>query len=95
VSGPLVLFMKGSPRGERLAKCIQRSMIKLLKPERENSARSDDLYILRSGNQPCIIVECGYMSNKEELQRLKSADYQQQLADAICLGVIEYFSSEE
>jgi len=94
-SGPLVLFMKGSSRGERLAKCIQRSMIKLLKPDRENSARSDDLYILRSGNQPCVIVECGYMSNKKELQRLKSADYQQQLADAICQGVIDYFSSEK
>ena len=95
VSGPLVLFMKGSSRGERLAKCIQRSMIELLKPDRENSARSDDLYILRSGNQPCVIVECGYMSNKKELQRLKSADYQQQLADAICQGVIDYFSSEK
>ncbi|MGI5918693.1 MAG: N-acetylmuramoyl-L-alanine amidase family protein [Christensenellales bacterium] len=95
VSGPLVLFMKGSPRGERLAKCIQRSMIELLKPDRENSARSDDLYILRSGNQPCVIVECGFMSNKKELQRLKSADYQQQLAAAICQGVIEYFSSEK
>lgn len=95
VSGPLVLFMKGSSRGEKLTKCIQRSMIELLKPERENSARSDDLYILRSGNQPCVIVECGYISNKKELQRLKSADYQQQLADAICQGVIDYFSSEK
>jgi N-acetylmuramoyl-L-alanine amidase len=40
-------------------------------------------------------VECGFMSNKKELQRLKSADYQQQLAAAICQGVIEYFSSEK
>jgi N-acetylmuramoyl-L-alanine amidase len=95
VSGPLVLFMKGSSRGERLAKCVQNNMIDLLKPDRKNSARADDLYILRSGNQPCVIVECGYLSNEKEMQRLKSADYQQQLADAICQGVIDYFSLEK
>jgi N-acetylmuramoyl-L-alanine amidase len=95
VSGPLVLFMKGSSRGERLAKCIQSSMVDLLKPSRENVARADDLYILRSGNQPCVIVECGYLSNEQELQLLKSDDYQQQVASAICQGVINYFSLDK
>jgi N-acetylmuramoyl-L-alanine amidase len=95
VSGPLVLYMEGSSRGEKLASHIQSSLIEHLKPAQENEARADDLFILRSGNQPSVIIECGYLSNKQEILELKTADYQQRLADAICQGVIEYFSSNQ
>jgi|GEM_PF-967345 len=93
VSGPLVLFMEGSSRGEKLAKSIQGHLISSLKPSKENSTRSGDLYILRSGSQPCVIVECGYLSNDKELMQLKNTDYQKKLSKAICGGIIKYFSS--
>jgi N-acetylmuramoyl-L-alanine amidase len=95
VSGPLVLFMEGSSRGEKLARSIQKSLVESLKPAQENNARSGDLYILRSGNQPCVIVECGYLSNEKEEQQLKSNDYQQKLSQAICGGIINYFASDQ
>jgi N-acetylmuramoyl-L-alanine amidase len=95
VSGPLVLFMEGSSRGEKLAGLIQKSLVESLKPAQENNARSGDLYILRSGNQPCVIVECGYLSNEKEEQQLKSSDYQQKLSQAICGGIINYFASDQ
>jgi N-acetylmuramoyl-L-alanine amidase len=93
VSGPLVIFMQGSVKGEKLAKNIQQKLLEALKPEQENSARSGDLYILRSGLQPCVIVECGYLSNEKEEKLLLQDDYQEKLADAICSGVNQYFSS--
>ena len=91
VSGPLVIFMQGSSKGEQLAKSIQQSLLETLKPDQENSARSGDLYILRSGWQPCVIVECGYLSNEKEEKLLLQDDYQKKVADAICSGVNEYF----
>ncbi len=94
VSGPLVIFMQGSTKGEKLAKGIQQSLIDILDPPNENSARSGDLYILRSGWQPCVIVECGYLSNEKEEQQLLQSDYQQKVASAICDGVSQYFSSD-
>ena len=93
VSGPLVIFMQGSTLGEKLAKSIQQSMIEVLSPSMENSARSGDLYILRSGWQPCVIVECGYISNTEEEKKLLESKYQQSVASAVCDGIKNYFSS--
>lgn len=95
VSGPLVIFMEGSSKGEQLAKSIQQSLLEMLKPVQENNARSGDLYILRSGQQPCVIVECGYLSNEKEEQLLMQDDYQKEIADAICSGVIQYFLSDK
>ena len=94
VSGPLVIFMEGSSKGEQLAKSIQQSVLEVLKPVQENSARSGDLYILRSGQQPCVIIECGYLSNEKEEQLLMQDDYQKEVADAICCGVNQYFLSD-
>lgn len=41
---------------------------------------------------PCVIVECGFLSNHEEEQLLKSEEYQQKIAEAIAKGVINYYS---
>ncbi len=93
VSGPLVIFMQGSSKGEKLAKSIQQNLLDILKPKQQNSARSGDLYILRSGLQPCVIVECGYLSNEEEEQLLLQDDYQKKVAEAICRGINQYFQT--
>jgi N-acetylmuramoyl-L-alanine amidase len=95
VSGPLVLFMPGSVQGEELAKAIQASLIERLAPKSENCARSEDLYILESGAQPCVIVECGFISNAAEEQMLLSGTYQQKVAQAIADGCANYFGSSE
>lgn len=90
VSGPLVLFMPGSEKGQKLAVAVQQSLNTAL--DASGSARSENLYILKSGNQPCILVECGYLSNEEEEQKLMRSDYQQRVAKAICSGLAAYFS---
>lgn len=95
VSGPLVLYMPGSAKGLVLAKSIQQKLVEDLQPERENDARAEDLYILRSGNQPCVIVECGYLSNDNEEQLLLTDDYQKKIAKAICSGINAYFLTEQ
>ena len=93
VSGPLVLFAPGSVKGKSLAGWIQDSLNEALGDD--GSARSqDNLIILESGNQPCVIVECGYLSNEEEEELLQQEDYQQRIAEAICDGAAEYFCGE-
>lgn len=42
---------------------------------------------------PSIIVECGFLSNYEEEQRLKSEEYQQKIADSISKSVGEFFNN--
>ena len=90
VCGPLVLFMPGSDRGKKLAETVQQSLNTALNAS--GTARSENLYILKSGNQPCVLVECGYLSNEEEERKLGQPDYQKKIATAICEGIRAYFS---
>ena len=92
VSGPVVLFMPGSVHGEELAKAIQASMIEELVPDCENSARSEEFYILESGAQPCVIVECGFISNAKEEALLMTEAYQCKAARAVADGCADYFA---
>lgn len=95
VSGPVVLFMPGSVQGELLAGAIQASLIENLDPVSQNSARSEEMYILESGAQPCVIVECGFISNAADEALLVSEAYQKKAAAAIADGCADYFGQTE
>lgn len=94
-SGPLTMFAAGSVKGEALAGAVQARLIEDLKPQSENNTRGEDFYILESGNMPCIIVECGFISNPQEEALLIKPSYQRQVAQSIRLGVEDYFLSSE
>lgn len=40
---------------------------------------------------PCILVECGFMSNAAEDEKLNTPEYQQQLAEGMVAGIAAYF----
>jgi len=44
-------------------------------------------------NMPSVIVECGFLSNAEEEQKLKSDEYQEKIAGSITKSVGEYFKA--
>lgn len=90
ISGPLVLYMTGSAQGEKLADSIIGSIDNVISTDGKTRAESD-LYILKSGNQPCVLVECGYLSNASEEASLSREDYQKKIADAICEGAAAFF----
>lgn len=47
--------------------------------------------VLKSPDIPSLLVETGFISNLREERLLRSANYQQQLAHAIMLGIKSYF----
>ncbi|HSH89895.1 MAG TPA: N-acetylmuramoyl-L-alanine amidase [Ramlibacter sp.] len=48
--------------------------------------------VLKAPDIPSVLVETAFISNPEEEQRLRSDDYQEQLADAIMRGIQRYFA---
>lgn len=58
--------------------------------ERENKASDSSYYLLYRAEVTSVMVECGFMSNYEENEKLKSAEYQKQLAFCISAAVNEY-----
>ena len=49
--------------------------------------------VLKAPDIPSVLVETAFISNPEEETRLRSDDYQEQLADAIMRGIRRYFSA--
>jgi len=49
------------------------------------------VYVLDNAEVPAILVECGFISNIEELKKLSTDLYQRQLAYSIFAGFLEYY----
>lgn len=86
-----------SPKNEAsalLGEKIQSTIVKLLQPEnkRVNKQATASTYLLYNATIPAVIVECGFLSNKSELELLKNKEYQNKMAFCIFCGITEYFS---
>lgn len=89
-SGPQVFYTAGAENSRLLAGAIQSSMNRLLSPARPRSAHSGDYFVLREQTLPAVLVECGFLSNKEEEAKLLTREYQQKVAQSILQGLLEY-----
>jgi len=86
-SGPQVFYREGCPAGRLLAGAMQEAMIAGLKPGTKREALGGDYYILTLG-VPSVLIECGFLSNREEEALLLTESYREQVAQAITQGVL-------
>lgn len=91
-SGAQVFYSANHSDSARLAETMQRSIISRMQPQNTRSikAATDGIYLMYHTTVPAILVECGFLSNPEELALLKQNDYRQCMAWSICLGYWEY-----
>ena len=57
-------------------------------------AKMGPFYVLVGAHMPAALVECGFLSNPYEAQRLSSAQYQETLAQGIAGAVVHFLSSD-
>ena len=69
-------------------------MKKLDTGNKREAKANDTYYILRHTEVPTVIVECGFLSNWEEAEKLTTEVYQQELALAVCDGILQYIREE-
>ena len=65
----------------------------------ENNSRTakripDTVYLMNHISCPAILVECGFMSNREEAARLQTPEYQKKLAAALTGACLQYIHSD-
>ena len=53
----------------------------------------EGIKIVDKTNIPVIIVECGFLSNTEDLRLLQTEEYQNKIVIGIIDGVKEFYSS--
>ena len=77
--------------GRELAYAIQNSLIENLK-NTDRTILSGDYYILRESSPTGVVVEVGFLSNPTEGELLTNEVYQEKVAWAIYLGVLNYIA---
>lgn len=87
IHGAQVFYYKHSAEGEQLAAVMQKALLSIDKENRRQAKADDTYYLLKRTEVPTIIVECGFLSNREEAEKLVTDDYQQQVAEAIVKGI--------
>lgn len=93
VHGAQVFYYNGSKEGKQLAECIQTQFVKKVDSENKRQIKANDsYYLLKKTASPIVIVECGFLSNYEEAQRLCEEAYQEKVAWAIHMGILQYLS---
>lgn len=81
-SGAQVYYSKNNEKSELFARNIQNSTKRYLQSENNRKIKQADssIYVLNSLDCPAVLVECGFLSNENELSSLKNPDYQAKLA---------------
>lgn len=91
-NGAQVFYTKNYKEALFLAQSVQKSITKLIQPENTRVVKqgTDSTYLLKNATVPAIIVECGFLSNKSDLEKLKTDKYQSQMAFCIVCGILDY-----
>ena len=77
--------------GEALAYVVQDTLNAAINIGNEKQAKKipNTIYLMKHISAPAILVECGFLSNLEETERLKDGSYQKKLTAAISAGCLQ------
>ncbi|AUT01232.1 N-acetylmuramoyl-L-alanine amidase [Nostoc sp. CENA543] len=75
--------------GLSLARVVHNSILQGVNV-RDRGVRRARFYVLRKSSMPSILVETGYLTGREDVAKLQSTAYQNQMADAIARGILQY-----
>lgn len=87
-------FQKNNANSKILAELIQDALNKNIefKNDRASLALSN-VYIMDKVSVPTVTVECGFLSNPQEAELLKTDNYQNKIAWGIYNGIQQYFAN--
>lgn len=96
VHGAQVFYYTGSTQGQLLAENIQKQLTERADPENRRQIKANDsYYLLKKTEVPIVIVECGFLSNQAEAEKLCTPEYQQRVAWAIHMGILQYLHESD
>ena len=92
-----VYYSPACEESRLLAEGMQRAVKKELQPWNNRTVKKSEgtIYLLDNATIPAVLVECGFLSNREECALLGEEDYQKQLCFLLFCAMIEYSKGME
>ena len=77
-----------------LAQSIQECIVNTLQNDNKRQIKEcgTSVFLMYNAVKPAVLVECGFLSNYEETQKLKSSEYQKKIAFCIAIGIQNYLN---
>ena len=95
VHGPQVFYYESPVEGKKLAEAVQSSLNDLLEVDRPRKVKGNtSYYLLKRSSGTLVIVECGFLTNPEEAQKLQTKEYQEKVAAAVSEGIRTYLNAQ-
>ncbi|OXM17513.1 N-acetylmuramoyl-L-alanine amidase [Paenibacillus herberti] len=82
----------GDDKHQQLANLIHEKIFEQDMEVRDRGVTTGDYHVLRENESPSILLELGFISNKEDEQRMQSLEFQTNTANLIAEGIVEYLS---
>jgi N-acetylmuramoyl-L-alanine amidase len=74
---------------QNLASFVQEALVTRTQAVNRGT-KAQQFFVITNVRHPAVLVEGGFLSNKEDIARLTSNDYRQQMAAAISEGILRY-----
>lgn len=80
-------------KNEEIAKVIQMKLNQKINTGKKRIVLpKDKLYLFRDAQVPMVLIECGFLSNDNDLNNLKDSNFQQKIADTIVEGICDVYN---
>ena len=78
-----------NPESQNLAALVQEALVARTRSiDRGTEARQ--FFVIANVTSPAILIEGGFLTNKEDISKLASEDYRDQIAAAVADGILHY-----
>ena len=95
-SGLQVYYSPNNESSRRLADSIQSEVKASLQNDNNRMIKSGEgIYVLKKLSSAAVLVECGFLSNPVECEKLSEKEYQKRLSFSIVCGIIKYMEEKK
>ena len=90
--GTQIYYSGNHPSGQLLANTMREAVVQTLQPENRRAVKEagSSIYLLDRLDCPAVLVECGFLSNPEEVALLCDPSYQKDLAFVLCKAIVTF-----
>lgn len=90
-SGLQVYHKPEDEESRALASAIQERSVSDVQPDNNRKIKSGKgMYVLENVENTAVLIECGFLTNRDECEKLSEKEYQKRLSLAIVCAIIEY-----